>query len=153
MAERAGTATSSLVREAVVAAVERFDYELAARRAELMIQLSTDLSEQIDADVIRVFATRRAGDLDQAVKIAREAVARIGIHVPLRPSAIDAVRAIGAILLISPRWVWDAPGPCTRDELAAVSRRVEGGAAVAAISVVGAGGAGLAGRGDPNRAA
>ena len=46
-------------RREAVAAVERFDYELAARRAELMIQ-STDPSEQIDADV-RVLGNAAGG--------------------------------------------------------------------------------------------
>lgn len=104
LAERDGAPSHAVLKEGVFAAVERSDYALAIHRADRMSAAATDGEASAEADELRVFARRTAGDRAGAIQVAREALSRAGINIPSRPTWPDLAWSVASILLVSPRW-------------------------------------------------
>jgi len=104
LAERDGGPTHAVLKEGVFAAVERSDHALAVRRADQMSAAAGNAEALAEADELRVFARRTAGDLAGAIDVAREALARAGVNIPLRPTLLDVAGSVVSILLVSPSW-------------------------------------------------
>ena len=104
LAERDGGPSHPVLREGVFAAVERSEHDLAIRRADQMARIAADAQALAEADELRALARRTAGDLIGAVEVAREALARVGIKIPDRPSRLGLARTLATILLVSPKW-------------------------------------------------
>lgn len=99
---RAGGFTYALLAEASCAAISRGDHAEACRLADAMGGLATTPAERAAADEMRVFARRVSGDLDAALDVAREVVARVGIRLPRRVTAANLVGAIARVFSLDP---------------------------------------------------
>jgi len=104
LAEQGVGLSHAVLKEGVFAAVERSDHALAIRRADQMSAVATDAETLAESDELRVFARRTAGDLAGAIDVAREALGRAGVKIPVRPSLLDVARSVIGILLVSPKW-------------------------------------------------
>jgi signal transduction histidine kinase/CheY-like chemotaxis protein len=82
LARRAGPVPPRVFRERVHAAVERGEVELGKTLADEMLEVSRTPAERAEADEMRALVRRAAGDLDGAIAVAREALARIGVRIP-----------------------------------------------------------------------
>lgn len=100
LARRAHTLSAPVLREAAYAAVERGDYDRGRALAEEMLQVSDSPRARAEADEMRALVRRTQGDLEGALAVAREAVARLGIRLPARASklelAVTALRVLSA---------------------------------------------------------
>jgi hypothetical protein len=84
LARRTGEIAPEILREAVYAAVERADLAGARTLVDQMLAVSTSLKARAEADEMRVLVRRVAGDINGALGVAREALARFGVRMPDR---------------------------------------------------------------------
>lgn len=82
LARRAGRVSPEVLREAVYAAVERGDFAAGRELAEEMLAVSTGPRAVAEADEMRALVRRAAGDIEGALAVAREALARVGQRLP-----------------------------------------------------------------------
>ncbi|MGA0605160.1 ATP-binding protein [Phenylobacterium sp. VNQ135] len=95
--------TYELLTEAASAAISRGDHAEACRQADAARGLAATPAEQAAADEMRVFARRVSGDLEAALEVASEVLARVGIVLPRRVTVPNLVRAVSRVFTLDPR--------------------------------------------------
>lgn len=115
LALRGAGFTYALLAEAASAAISRGDHAKACRFADQMAAFAATPAEQAAADEMRVFARRASGDLDAALEAAREVLAKVGIRLPRRVSALNLAQAVVRVFSLDPR---RATAPLGPEELA-----------------------------------
>jgi hypothetical protein len=108
---RAGGFSYALLAEAVQAAISRGDHAEACRLSDAMSRHAATPAERAAADEFRVFARRVSGDLDAALQVAREVLARVGVRLPERVTAANLLRAIVRVFALDPRKAGTPLGP------------------------------------------
>ena len=115
LAEAGAGVTYALLLEAAFAAIIRGDDAEARGFADRMTAYASTPVDRAVAHEMRVFARRVAGDLDAALEVAREALAEVGVHAPLKVTPGNLVRAVVRIFAMDPR---RAVAPLPPDRLA-----------------------------------
>jgi signal transduction histidine kinase/ActR/RegA family two-component response regulator len=92
-----------LLGEAAFAAITRGDDAEARRHADRMQAYAASPQELAAAQELRVFARRASGDLDGALDVASEVVARNGVKLPRRLSVWDLAHAVLRCFTLDPR--------------------------------------------------
>jgi signal transduction histidine kinase/CheY-like chemotaxis protein len=95
--------TYSLLGEAAFAAITRGDDAQARQFADRMEMYSATAVERAAAQEMRVFARRASGDLDAALAVAREVLAKSGVKLPLRVTPASLAQAVLRVFMRNPR--------------------------------------------------
>jgi signal transduction histidine kinase/DNA-binding response OmpR family regulator len=123
LAERAGLVTQDILTEAALAAVLEGDHQRGRDRADRLTQIARDARELAQADEVRMFAARMAGDMDRALEVGIEAAGRAGISVPARPTLLDVGLEVLRIRLTDTRRAM-AAGPLSDETLTLIAPRL-----------------------------
>lgn len=115
LALRGAAFTYPLLMEAASAAISRGDHDRACRFADQMAAVAATPAEQAAADEMRVFARRASGDLDAALDTAREVLAKVGVRLPRRVTALNLAQAVVRVFSLDPR---RATAPVGAEDLA-----------------------------------
>ena len=102
LARRTATPSPAVLREAVFAQLGRGEFTSAAVLADEMLACSAGPAAVAEADEMRILARRAAGDIDGAVFVAREGLARAGIVVPERSDRLGMLVAAVRVLFSRP---------------------------------------------------
>lgn len=95
--------TYPLLAEAALAAIALGRDGEARRYADRLELFATTPVEKAVAEELRVFARRASGDLDAALEIAREVLARKGVKASRRVTPWSLARAVLRIMTLDPR--------------------------------------------------
>ncbi len=101
LAKRTGRFSHAILSEAAFAAIGRGAHEAAKVRADAMLAAAQTPIERAEADEMRVFAARMAGDTDGAIRAAREGLTRAGLRTPENPTWIDVIASVLRVRFMS----------------------------------------------------
>jgi signal transduction histidine kinase/DNA-binding NarL/FixJ family response regulator len=105
----------ALLGEAAFAAITRGDHAEASRFADRMETYAATPAERAASDEMRVFARRASGDLDAALDVAQEVMARTGMRLPRRVTPLNLALGLIRVFRLDPR---KAGRKLTAEELA-----------------------------------
>jgi len=110
---QAGQASFAAARESARAALQQGDLAAVPQFAALMAARAEGEDEGLEAAEIQVFAARLSGDQAGAFAVGCDAVRRVGLALPERPTALTALAALARL-----RFTADRPGEGARSAVA-----------------------------------
>lgn len=103
LAEGGAGYSYALLAEAAFAAITRGEHAEARRHADRMEVYAATPAELAAAHEMRVFARRASGDLDAALEVAREVLARTGVRLPRKVTPWNLLVAVVRVFRLDPR--------------------------------------------------